>query len=108
MITDFILGSNIIYVILFSVSAIIYLALGIYCFRLLKADWALGKKTEKESVLRLTIITATIGCICQIEESIAIALLFSGIIKEDKKSITFICLAFIPAIYFYFIVPIYC
>lgn len=37
--------------IVYSVNAIIYLALGIYGFRVLKADWALGNKTEEKSVL---------------------------------------------------------
>ena len=53
-------NSAIIIPMLYSVSAIIYLVLGIYGFRVLKADWAQGKKTEKASVLRLTIITASI------------------------------------------------
>jgi len=86
---------RIIFAILYSVLAIIYLALSIYGFRLLKADWALGKLRGKESVIRLPIITASIGCICVMGSYILLVTFFSGVsatfaienIEDDEKFI---------------------
>jgi len=74
--------SQLIIRILWTVIVIIYLALGIYGLLLLKADWALGKKIEKESVHRLTILTATIGCIWTMGRYM---LVYSGIINRDNR-----------------------
>jgi len=68
--------------ILWSVSAVLYLAVGIYGFRVAKADRALREKRKKESVVRLAIITASVGCICWMGASIMGAIQNLGILKD--------------------------
>jgi len=70
--------------ILQSVTAIIYLALGIYGFRVLKADWALAKKTEKISVQRPTLIGVCVACIFLMGQVIAFAIHTSEIISDEQ------------------------
>jgi len=73
--------------ILWSVSAVMYLSLGIYGFRVVKADRALREKRKKESVVRLAIITSSLGCICLMGMSIMFVILSLGIIKGDTTGL---------------------
>jgi len=73
--------------ILLSVSAIIWLALGIYGFRVLKADWSLAEKTEKISVQRPTLIGVCVGCIFAVGGTIVAAIASSGIISDETLNI---------------------
>ena len=53
---------NVVLATLWYLSAISYLNVTIYGFRLLKIDWELEKRTEKLSIQRPTIIGGRVGC----------------------------------------------
>ena len=72
--------------ILWTVTTITYLALGIYGFRVLKADWALAKKTSKKSVQRPTLIGVCVACIFFMGAYIVGAIRNSGIISEQQTA----------------------